>query len=66
MSEDRHDYGMMLTVYSVAINIILIIAFGFVFWHVFVRSEWNAGWVACRNNEQVVEIAGASGEGKRK
>ena len=62
MTEDRHDYGRWLVIYSMILNVILIIAFGVVFWHTFVRGEWNAGYVAARNNPDNVgklDIAGA-------
>ncbi len=65
MPEKEHDYGMMLTVYSIVLNIILTIAFGFVFWHTFVRGEWNAGFVSCRNNMGLIEIAGADDDTKQ-
>jgi hypothetical protein len=65
VKETEHDYGMMLTAYSIAINVILIIAFGFVFWHTFLRSEWNAGFVSCRNNMGLIEIAGAGDDTKQ-
>jgi hypothetical protein len=65
MKETEHDYGLMLTVYSIAINVILIVALGFILWHSLVRSEFNAGFVACRNNMGLIEIAGAGDNTKQ-
>ena len=59
MKESEVDYAKVLVWYSIMLNVILLVAFGFVFWHTFVRGEWNAGWVSCANNHQVVEVAGA-------
>ena len=62
MRETEHDYVPWMLIYSVVINVILIVAFGIIFWHTFVRGEWNAGYTACRNNLDNVgklDIAGA-------
>jgi hypothetical protein len=52
----EHDFGLWLCIYSIILNIVLGVAFGMIFWHTFVRSEWNAGWVAARNNGSLMEV----------
>lgn len=51
-----HDWAFWLIVYSVLLNIVLTITLGIFFWNAFMRSEWNAGWISCRNNPNVVEV----------
>ena len=61
MKENEVDYAKVLVWYSIILNVVLLVAFGFVFWHTFVRGEWNAGYVAARNNPENVgklDIAG--------
>ena len=52
----EHDFGLWLCIYSIILNVVLGIAFGVVVWHTLVRAEWNAGWVAARNNHDIVEV----------
>jgi hypothetical protein len=45
-SNKAHDYTLWLIIYSILLNIFLTTAFSIIFWCVFIRSEWNAGFVA--------------------
>jgi hypothetical protein len=52
----QHDWAFWLICYSVLLNIVMIITLGVFFWNAFMRSEFNAGWIACRNNMGIVEV----------
>jgi hypothetical protein len=57
MSESKdHDYALWIIVYSIILNVLLLGFFSILFWNTFTRAEWNAGWVAARNNMNVVDV----------
>lgn len=68
MSEDRHDYGRWLIIYLMVINTFLFLTLSFIVAFELKGADWNKGWIASRNNPEVVgklEIAGAGDDTKQ-
>lgn len=56
MTESKHNYTLWFIIYSATLNIFLLTALSFIIYFAFKGSEWNAGWIAARNNPDIVEV----------
>lgn len=50
--EKEHDWALWFAIQSTIFNLVLIALIVFAM----IRSDWNAGWVACANNHDIVKV----------
>ena len=60
--EKNHDFALWFLIQSgvVCATLVLLLAV------LIIRGDWNAGWVACANNHDVVKVQGRDENAKPK